>query len=137
MHVRDRERPAGPLSEWTVDVSGWPENDRSPVRRLAPPVRVWVRADRIWPPRRLRWGANTPLWVRARGLQTRDAYAGQVSALVLTQTGDVLAVVECAVVVDARSRPMTLLLPISDAITPVSDAERDRLQVLAREIEID
>lgn len=55
----------------------------------------------------------------------------------LTQTGDVLAAVECAVVVDARSRPMTLLLPITDAITPVSDAEEERLRTLVREIEID
>ncbi|MFI6225307.1 hypothetical protein ACIBEH_32510 [Nocardia salmonicida] len=60
-----------------------------------------------------------------------------MTALVLTQTGDVLAVVECAVVVDARSRPVTLLLPITDAITPVSEAEGQRLRMLAREIEID
>ncbi|MFI6573987.1 hypothetical protein [Nocardia fluminea] len=42
-----------------------------------------------------------------------------------------------AVVVDARSRPMTLLLPITEAITPVSEAEEQRLRALAREIEID
>ncbi|MEV6661568.1 hypothetical protein [Nocardia fluminea] len=55
----------------------------------------------------------------------------------LTQTGDVLAVVECSVVVDARPRPITLLLPISDVITPVSEEEGERLWALAREIEID
>ncbi|MFI1241480.1 hypothetical protein [Nocardia salmonicida] len=55
----------------------------------------------------------------------------------LTETGDVLAAIECAVVVDARARPMTLLLPLTDAITPVSEAEEERLRALVREIEID
>lgn len=54
-----------------------------------------------------------------------------------TQTGDVLAVVECAVVVDARSRRLTLLLPLTDVITPVSEAEAERLRALAHEMEID
>ncbi|MFE3322862.1 hypothetical protein [Nocardia sp. NPDC059195] len=70
-------------------------------------------------------------------MKTCEPYPGRLTALMLTQTGDVLAVVECAVVVDARSRPLTLLLPLSDAITPVSEAEDERLRALAREIEID
>ncbi|MFD3464686.1 hypothetical protein ACFWVM_33640 [Nocardia fluminea] len=41
-----------------------------------------------------------------------------------------------SVVVDARPRPITLLLPISDVITPVSEEEGERLRALAREIEI-
>ena len=100
-------------------------------------MRVLVWANRIWPPRRLRWGARTPVWVRARGLKTAEPYLGQLTALMLTQTGDVLAAVECSVVVDARPRPITLLLPISEVITPVSEEEGERLRALAREIEID
>lgn len=70
-------------------------------------------------------------------MRISDPYSGRLTALMLTQAGDVLAVAECAVVVDARSRTLTLLPPLTDVITPVSEAEAERLRALAREIEIE
>lgn len=60
----------------------------SPRRRVNPPTPVLVELGALWPPERLRWGQDTPLWVRSGGVQLNSAVRGVAEECVLTSAGD-------------------------------------------------
>lgn len=95
--------------------------DRGVVYRLVdPPVAVLVDLSAVWPPTRVRWGAQTPLWVRAGGVDLAPAN-GELSGWMLTCAGDWLAEVTMTLrarngaVLDDRVRqfvPATAVRPL-------------------------
>ncbi|WP_043661565.1 hypothetical protein [Nocardia thailandica] len=104
-----------------------------PVLVVRPPIRVQVWPDRIWPPQRRAWGSTTTMWIRATGLRLDQPEPGVITALVLTQAGDVLCEVGFGVKVDGERHRLCLLLSASDAVMPVDDTELERLrEMIAR-----
>ncbi|MGW5317886.1 hypothetical protein [Nocardia thailandica] len=61
---------------------------------------------------------------------------GELTALVVTQAGDLLCEIRFEVHVDRRARPLTLLVMASDAFMPVSPDETARLRALVRGLDI-
>lgn len=63
------------------------------LRPVCPPRPVLVDLRRIWPPTRMTWGRDTPLWMRAGGVDL-DEVPGQLTAWVCTCAGDWLGLIE-------------------------------------------
>lgn len=64
------------------------------VREVQPPRPVIVRLARLWPPERFRWGRDTPIWMRAGGIDLNDELPGLLTCWVCTETGDWLGLVD-------------------------------------------
>ncbi|PXY16471.1 hypothetical protein BAY59_38595 (plasmid) [Prauserella coralliicola] len=60
---------------------------RDAVRKVDPPRAVVVRLSQVWPSDRLGWGRDTPLWVRAAGMEVRTEVPGLLHTWVLSSVG--------------------------------------------------
>lgn len=91
------------------------------VRPVQPPVAVIVNVAEMLPPERLTWARDTPLWVRAGGINLSDHVPGTLHAWVLTSAGRWWG--QCRLVVTSGNRNLRLeldqLVP-SSAIRPAS-----------------
>jgi hypothetical protein len=85
----------------------------SPRRRVDPPQAVYVDLGVLWPPRRVRWGQDTPLWVRSSGVQVNTAVPGLATECVLTSTGDWWVLCEYSVKVGNTTLALSALVPPS------------------------
>lgn len=82
-------------------------------RLVDPPCPVLLDPAVLWPPSRLRWGLETPLIVRAQGVQLGKPISGLLRAWVRSQAGDWLGLVDCAVCVNGVDLPLSLLAPVA------------------------
>lgn len=85
-------------------------------RTVDPPVAVWLHSRTVWPPR-LAFGRDTPLVVRAHGVDQRDPIPAVLHLWALTCTGQWLGLVECTVRVDGCDVQLRMLVA-ADALTP-------------------
>lgn len=65
-----------------------------------PPELVKVDLAKLLPPQRLRWGVDTPLFMRTRGVQVTDVVPAERTHRVRTSVGDEYSVCRFTVVVD-------------------------------------
>lgn len=100
------------------------EGRYSPRRRVDPPLPVLVDLSRLWPPTRVRWGTDTPLWVRSHGAPVDTAVPGELTDWVLTKVGDWCGVCRFTVRVDNSDLPLVQMVPRA-AIRPRRDGGRD------------
>jgi hypothetical protein len=69
---------------------------RHAARRPVVPARdVLVDLSKLWPPSRVRWGSDTPLWARAQGIQVSEVVPARLREWVITSCGDWYARCEC------------------------------------------
>ncbi|MBB3665972.1 hypothetical protein FB384_004931 [Prauserella sediminis] len=62
---------------------------------MEPPRPVVVELRHLWPPERgVRWARDTPIWVRASGVDLHEDVEGTLTHWLLTCAGDWLGVVE-------------------------------------------
>lgn len=85
--------------------------DHRVARSVDPPCPVLLDPGALWPPSRLRWGIDTPLIVRAQGLQLSKPMPGMLRAWVRSQAGDRLGLVDCVARVNGVDLPLSLLAP--------------------------
>lgn len=78
------------------------------VREVRPPRPVVVDLERLWPPTRVRWGRETPLWMRAGGIDL-GRISGLLIAWTCTYVGDWLGVVD-ELHLDSRNRQLAAKL---------------------------
>lgn len=111
--------------------------DYRAVRPVVPPVDVRVWPGRIWPPARVRFGQNTPLWQRANGVQLSEVVQGELTEVAVTQAGDLLCRIVFDIVADHRRSRESMLLPAGgDLWEPATRTEARRLQALAEQLDI-
>jgi hypothetical protein len=60
----------------------------SPTRPVVPPRPVTVDLTKAFGPRRLRWGKETPIWLRANGFEPAADVPAVVEDCVLSMYGD-------------------------------------------------
>ncbi|WP_433717197.1 hypothetical protein ACQP2U_42940 (plasmid) [Nocardia sp. CA-084685] len=106
------------------------------VRPVVPPVRVLVWPMRIWPPTRVRFGADTPLWQRALGVQLSKVLPGELIEMAVTQAGDLLCRITFDIEIDRERRKESMLLPTTDLWEPATVEDAQRLRTLATELDI-
>ena len=94
------------------------DKDRSTYRAVDPPRPVVVALGRVWPPGRLGWGLDTPLWARAGGIDVAAHVPGELHAWVLTSAGRWWPYVRFTV----RSSNGCLELPM-DQLVPTESVE--------------
>lgn len=85
---------------------------REAVRPKVPPVDVEVDMTLVLPPRRMRWGKDTPIWVRASGLGGGWA-RGRVVEQFLSVSGDWWCVVETELVSQNGQTKIQLRMPVA------------------------
>jgi hypothetical protein len=83
----------------------------SPRRRVDPPIPVLVDPAQLWPPTRIRWGTDTPLWCRNHGVQLTRPLDGMLLEWIATATGDWCGLVRLAVPVAGQDVHLTQLVP--------------------------
>lgn len=108
-------------------MSRWELPPHRAVQPVEPPVRVRVHPGRIWPPARIGWATGVALWTRALGVKLSSPTAGELTELVLTETGDLLARLRFPITVEHHPREEVMLLPLSDLFEPATAADRERL----------
>jgi hypothetical protein len=94
-----------PRYEWT----------REAVRPKEPPVDVEADMTLVLPPRRMRWGRDTPVWVRAAGVGGGWA-PGRLVEQFLTVSGDWWCVVETELVSQNGKTKVQLRMPVDPAM---------------------
>jgi hypothetical protein len=88
------------------------DNGRRARRPVDPPVDVLVDLTQLVPLERIRWGSDTPLWVRNHGLGIEPVRA-RLLEWVLTATGDWCGVCQITVSVDGAQLHLVQLVPRS------------------------
>lgn len=95
---------------------------RSAVSPKDPPTLVEVNVGRMLPPRRLRWGTETPIWARAYGVGGTST--GRLLEWVLSDTGDWWGRVEMTLgSKNGRTSVDVCPLVVPDAIRELTPAE--------------
>src|SRR5690349_9451366 len=93
------------FSPCTTVTSTSMDTPRDPVRLIEPPLPVTVDLTTGFGPRRIRWGTDTPQWVRARGFYPDQAAHAVAEAHILSMYGDWWVQVRTTLV-DQRGRPL-------------------------------
>lgn len=84
---------------------------------LETPIAVQVRYGDAFPPRRLRFVTETPLWVQRQGFPIARRVQGELFEWLLTEAGDWYGRVHVTVPVDNDQIELDQVLP-ANALTP-------------------
>jgi hypothetical protein len=106
-YFRPTSRPDDAVASTGMDTT------REPLRLIQPPLPVTVDLTSGYGPRRIRWGTDTPQWVRASGFYPERSQPAVAEAHILSMYGDWWVQVRTTLV-DQRGRPVRevgLLLP--------------------------